>query len=83
MKGERGHVLMFARETPENLAIVERPTARKWCKSECKKFALDVGAVMSNPDYKRVPDCFVTLNGKKISLELTELVDGTMLDRIR
>lgn len=63
---------MSARETPEDLAVVERPTDREWCKLVCEKFALDVGAVMSNPDSKGVPDCFVTLNGKNISLGLTE-----------
>jgi hypothetical protein len=29
MKGERGHAFMSARQTPEDLAIVERPTARE------------------------------------------------------
>ena len=79
---ERGHAPMFARKTPEDLAIVERSTAREWCRAVHSKYGLNVDNVTSNPDPKGVPDCFANLNGQEISIELTELVDGPLLDQI-
>jgi hypothetical protein len=80
---DRGHASMFARETPDDLAIVERLTAQEWCKAVRAKYGLNADGVESNQDPKGVPDCLAYIDGARVSLELTELVDGQLLDQIR
>lgn len=83
IKEARGHARAFARETPEDLAIVERSTAKEWAKSVRDRFGLNVSGIVSNLEATGVPDCFGRLDGNAIGIELTELVDGQLIDDIR
>ena len=80
---ERGHASVFARKTSEDLAIVERCTAMEWAHSVRSKYGLQVERVRSNADQNKAPDCFAFFEGREVGVELTELVDGSLLARIR
>lgn len=80
---QRGHAPMFARETVEDLANVERKTANEWAQAARDKYGIEVRAIRSNPIPNGVPDCFALQNGTTISLELTEVVDGALLNDIK
>ena len=75
----RGHAGAFARKTDEDLAIVECQTANEWCKSVADKYGLMVDRVIRGPAFNLPPDCYAELDGRRISLELTEWVDGDFI----
>lgn len=83
LMNSRGHSSLFAKETEEDQAVIERATAEEWCAAVRDKYGLEVKHVVSNQDFKGVPDCFAYADGRKISIELTELVDGEFLDEIK
>jgi len=83
MNERGGHASVFARKTPEDLQIVERAAACEFSESVQAKYGLQIDNIESNPEKNGVPDCFANHEGRRIGIELTELVDGSLLDDIR
>jgi hypothetical protein len=80
---DRGHASMLAYETQDDLRALERIVANEWATAMRVKFGLDISNVRSNPAPIEPPDCFAACNGHEITIELTELVNGEVLDRFR
>jgi plasmid stabilization system protein ParE len=81
MMNQRGHAPLVAKKTPNDLRAIELQMANRWVKAVGENFNLDICNIKSNPNDP--PECLGTRNGEEIGIELTELVDGAMLDRIR
>jgi hypothetical protein len=80
MMNQRGHAHVFARATREDKQIVERLTAQEWGESMSEQFGMTISGVASNDDDP--PDCVAVCSGRKISIELAELVDSMVLATI-
>lgn len=58
----------------EEKAIVEASTVAEWCRSIAIVFGVDVGEPERN--LTDPPDCFVDINGNRLSVELVQMVEG-------
>lgn len=77
----RGHAGLFAQEGREDRRIVELSAAEEWSRATFAKYGISARNIRSNPDDP--PDCFADVVGKTISIEMTELIDGQILARIK
>jgi hypothetical protein len=73
MNKAHGYGGVFNYETADDKAIVELSTAREWCESIAAEFSLTVGEPEHNPDDP--PDCYVTVEGQRLGVELVQLVE--------
>ena len=73
MNKSHGYGGVFNRETPEDKAIVELSTASEWRISIETEFGLSVDLPESNPDDP--PDCYVKYEGRRLSVELVQLIE--------
>lgn len=76
---KRGNAAMFAGGNKDKQHI-ERQAAEEWASSMAETFGLEITNVRSSDNDP--PDCYATLAGKTISIEMTELVDGDLLRKI-
>ncbi len=86
---KRGHASLGAvpKDDPEqgeepghHKKVKERAWVKDFAKSLLAEFGREITKIESNPDDP--PDCFGEEEGKKIGIEVTELVKGEILDRI-
>lgn len=80
MMNRRGHAHVFARESAEDKQIVERLTAQEWGEAMGEQFGVVISGVATNKDDP--PDCVAVHDGRQITIELAELVDGVILSKI-
>ncbi|MEO9969300.1 MAG: hypothetical protein ABJG15_05645 [Hyphomonadaceae bacterium] len=76
----RGHAGAFAKKTREDQISLEKLVAIEWTKSAQVAFGLNVSSLEHN--LVDPPDCFAEIDGRKIAIELTELVNSNLLDDI-
>ena len=57
----------------DDKVIVELSAAREWCKSIAAEFGVTVDEPEHNPNDP--PDCYVSVNGQNLGVELRELVE--------
>ena len=69
----RGHAPVFARNSPRDKRIVERSTVREWIKAVEVAEKLKISELEDGPA-EDFPDFYANLDGKSISIELTELL---------
>jgi hypothetical protein len=69
-----GYGGVFNYGTPEEKAIVEASTCTEWCQAISTEFGLAHGEVEHNPNDP--PDCYVTVDGQRLSVELVQLVES-------
>jgi hypothetical protein len=67
----------FAAQNPQDRTIMEASTAGEWALAVKEKFGLLITNV--RPCQTDPPDCYADFEGKSISIELAELVDGHRL----
>jgi hypothetical protein len=72
---------MFASPDRATRKIVERQTVEEWGRSMSGAFGDDVSDITSVQ--QDPPDCTATFNGVPISVELSELLHGNVLHRIK
>lgn len=78
IKRRRGHAGDFATvNTPGVTEIVEQGIAEDFAEALAHTEGRTLTDVVSNPDDP--PDCFATVNDRRIGIELVELVDGQAL----
>jgi hypothetical protein len=68
---------IFARQTPEEKVIVETSTVEEWATAVKAEFGLHITNI--SPCQTDPPDCYANFEGRRISIELAELVDGNRL----
>ena len=82
MNSRNGYASQFATSnTPGITEIVEEDIAREFAKSLLHTENISLTDVISNSDDP--PDCFGIVDGKKIGIELVELVDGKALAKAK
>ncbi|WP_340161170.1 hypothetical protein [uncultured Hoeflea sp.] len=74
MNKAHGYGGVFNHETPADKVTVELSTCREWCESIATEFGLSVGEPEHNPNDP--PDCFVTVDGQRLDVELIQLVEA-------
>jgi hypothetical protein len=79
MNKNRGYGGAFNHNTPEDKIIVERATAEEWCRAIAAEFDLQVGRLEHNPTDP--PDCFADFDGRRIGVELVQLITQNHLER--
>lgn len=72
MNKSHGYGGVFNHGTPEEKVIVEMATAGEWCNSIAAEFGLSVDLPEHNP--QDPPDCYVELEGRRVSVELVQLI---------
>lgn len=83
MMSGRGNASLYAKETPEDQALIEKSVLQDWLPITNERFALGITGWSSNPDPKKAPDIFGYIGGKKINIECTEFVRGALLDELK
>ncbi|WP_170459759.1 hypothetical protein [Ruegeria arenilitoris] len=73
MNKSHGYGGVFNHETTEDKAIVEVSTANEWRRAVASEFGLAVGEPEQNPHDP--PDCFVQFSGRRLSVELVQLIN--------
>ena len=73
MSRGHGYAGVFNHQTTEDKDIVELSTADEWCNSVAAEFNLSVAELgLNRPD---PPDCYVIVGGKRLGVELVQLVE--------
>jgi hypothetical protein len=75
-----GYGGVFNHQTDADKRIVELSTCREWCRSMAAEFNLALGEPRLNPDDP--PDCYVTIEGRKLGIELVQLVENKHKKRV-
>lgn len=73
MNRSHGYGGVFNHETDEDKRIVEESTAFEWCDSVQTKYGINFKNLRSNEIDP--PDCFVTVAGKELGLELVQFIN--------
>lgn len=82
MNSRKGHASQFATSnSPGITEIVEEAIAQEFANSLVYTENVSLKDVISNPEDP--PDCFGILNGRRICIELEELVDGEALAKAK
>ena len=68
----------FGRRNQKDRALVEVSTVNEWAIAVMSEFGLHISDV--SPCQNDPPDCFATLDGKTISIELAELIDSNRIE---
>lgn len=77
----RGHAGGFAKDGNQRpKAEIEMDVASEWRRSALTRFGLNFDRVLHNPNDP--PDIFAEIGGLRKSVELTELVDGALIDQL-
>lgn len=76
-----GYSGIFNHQTSADKVIVELCTAREWCKSMAAEFGVTIG----EPEYNsnEPPDCYVCVDGRKLGVELRQLVEEAHKERAK
>lgn len=77
----RGHASSFAQIGKRDRSRVERLIANEFMLSMQSKFGVNFTNITLNKTDP--PDCYASLKGRLISIELTELVDGYILSEVQ
>jgi len=80
MMNKRGHAHLFARETAVDKHINEHIVFQEWCEAMLAEFGKKIELVQQGFD--SAPDFFAKCEGRKISVELTELVNSEILEQV-
>ena len=82
MNSRKGHASQFATSnSPGITEVVEEDIAQEFAKSLVYTENVSLKDVISNPEDP--PDCFGMLNGRRIGIDLVELVDGDALAKAK
>jgi hypothetical protein len=73
MNMANGYGAAFNYKGPQDKAIVEIGSCREWCNSVSTEFGVTVGDPEHNPNDP--PDCYVSVEGKRLGVELVQLVE--------
>ena len=73
MNMAQGYGSEFNYKTAQDKAIIEEMTCCEWCRSIKGEFSLAMGEPKHNPNDP--PDCYVTFEGKRLGVELVQLVE--------
>jgi hypothetical protein len=79
MMNKRGHAHEFAC-TPDDRRLMEKTAAIEFANALRSKDAVDISDVTTSD--VEPPDCFAQCNGRRVSIELTELVNSEILKKI-
>lgn len=79
----RGNASAYAVATVEQKQVVERSVATDWAIFMSATSSTFVTNIVSNAQPNQAPDILADINGIPSTIEVTELVDGNILDKIK
>lgn len=77
---KRGHAQTFAQDGKASREMIERIVVSEWAKCLYEESGIRVEKIRSNG--AGPPDCTAEINGHAVSIEVTELVDGGIIQSI-